>query len=172
MTTKEQKCGNDPKTGFLWVAALNVKNKCKWEEDYLSNVVSSTLQWISTKNGRKLYFTHKALSQTSLILSKMIHYTEIVSIMYNVDPVQINNFKIKILLTYCRRHIATRLKKDDDIKVIYACTLLNESSDRQWGLEHVVMKKNCTVRLLLKVLTKSQGGRDHVNFRTWVCTSY
>jgi CO dehydrogenase/acetyl-CoA synthase beta subunit len=83
------------------------------------------------KNGRKLYFTHKALSQTSLILSKMIYYTEVVSIMYNVDPVQINNFKIKILLTYCRRYIATRQKKNDDIKVIYACTLLNESSDRQ-----------------------------------------
>jgi hypothetical protein len=76
-------------------------------------------------------FTQKALSQTSLILSKMIHYTEVVSITYNVDPVQINNFKIKIVLTYCRRYIATRLKKDDDIKVIYACTSLNESSNRQ-----------------------------------------
>jgi hypothetical protein len=35
-------------------------------------------------------FTHKSLSQTSLILSKMIHYTEVVEIMYNTDPVQIN----------------------------------------------------------------------------------
>jgi hypothetical protein len=52
------------------------------------------------KNGRKLYFTHNALRQTSLILSKMIHYTEVVSIMYNVDPVQINNLKIKTVLTY------------------------------------------------------------------------
>jgi len=29
----------------------------------------------------------------------MIHYT-VVSITYNVDPVQISNFKIKIVLTY------------------------------------------------------------------------
>jgi len=67
---------------------------------FVQSFVSSTVQWISTKNGKKLYFTHKALSQTSLILSKMIHYTKVVSRMYNVDPVQINNFKIKIVLAY------------------------------------------------------------------------
>jgi len=30
----------------------------------------------------------------------MIHYTEVVSRMYNADPVQISNFKIKIVLAY------------------------------------------------------------------------
>jgi hypothetical protein len=30
----------------------------------------------------------------------MIHYTEVVEIMYNTDPVQINYFKIKIVFAY------------------------------------------------------------------------
>lgn len=67
---------------------------------FVQHFISSTVQWISTRNGRKLYFTHKALGQTLLILSKKIHYIQVVSITYNVDPVQINKFKIKIVLTY------------------------------------------------------------------------
>lgn len=40
----------------------------------------------------------------------MIHYT-VVSITYNVDPIQISNFKIKIVLTYV---IAGDTKLQDD----------------------------------------------------------
>lgn len=73
----------------------------------------------------------------------MIHYTEVFDIMYNIDPVQINYFKIKIVST-CVTGEHTQLqdrKKDDDIEVKHACMSLNESSDRQGGLEHVVMNE-------------------------------
>jgi hypothetical protein len=39
-----KKCGYDPKTSFVWVAALSVKNKCNMGRLFVECFVSRTAQ--------------------------------------------------------------------------------------------------------------------------------